>query len=121
MKTLMGEDAADPRRTRVGMLETAAAHQREGLFADAEQLYRAILAEDGEDFDALIHLGVLKIAEGKPEEAERLIGRCAARGPRTPAEHAALGGAFLALQRKQHPSSQTICFVLYVCVCVCVC
>ena len=51
------------------MLETAIQHQRSGRIAQAEELYRQILAQDPEQVDALHHLGLASHQLGRTEEA----------------------------------------------------
>jgi tetratricopeptide (TPR) repeat protein len=84
---------------RVQVLAAAAAHEREGRLDDAERLYRALLAENGEDVEALVHLGSLKIAQGDASEGELLIRRACARDGASAADHVRLAAAFLALRR----------------------
>lgn len=52
--------------------QAAALHQR-GQFADAERLYRRILAANPRDFDSCHMLGVLKAQQGVLDEAQALI------------------------------------------------
>jgi protein O-GlcNAc transferase len=49
-----------------------AAHQR-GNVAEAESLYRRILAADNRDFDALHMLGIICAQRGQFEQAEQLL------------------------------------------------
>ena len=47
-----------------GLLQHAGQVHRQGRLSDAEQLYRAALAEQPKNFDALNLLGVLKMQQG---------------------------------------------------------
>ncbi|MGH6684692.1 MAG: tetratricopeptide repeat protein, partial [Pseudolabrys sp.] len=46
---------------------------RQGRLAQAEQLYASILTTRPDHFDALHMLGVVKLAQGQPAEALRLV------------------------------------------------
>jgi tetratricopeptide (TPR) repeat protein len=46
---------------------------RQGRLADAERLYASILAVRPDQFDALHHLGIIKLAQGQPGEALQLF------------------------------------------------
>ena len=51
------------------MLETALAHQREGRQAEAEAVYEAVLAIDGDQFAALQGLGLVLLQKGQLERS----------------------------------------------------
>jgi tetratricopeptide (TPR) repeat protein len=55
------------------LLEQAVALQQNGAFADAEELYRQILAERPRHFDALQLLGALSLQTGRIEEGAELL------------------------------------------------
>jgi tetratricopeptide (TPR) repeat protein len=55
------------------ILAQALEQQRQGHFAEAEQLYTAILAVRPNQFDALHMLGVIKFAQGQLSEALQLL------------------------------------------------
>ncbi len=81
------------------MLETALTHHRAGRYRLAEQSYRAIVAEDPNDADALHLLGVLAFQHGHPDQAVRLISRAIAIHPDTAAYHANLAEVYRSLGR----------------------
>ena len=54
-------------------LQRALALHQQGKLAEAEQLYRDILARSPQHFEALHHLGVLKCQQSSNEEGTRLI------------------------------------------------
>src|SRR5690242_9631675 len=54
-------------------LAQAMALHKQGRLADAERLYAAVIAARPDQFDALHLLGVLKLGQGQPAEALRLI------------------------------------------------
>ena len=59
----------------MGSLSRAIALHQAGNLAEAERLYRLVLAADQDQFDALHYLGMLEAQRGRNEEACRLIGR----------------------------------------------
>ncbi|HEY1684881.1 MAG TPA: tetratricopeptide repeat protein, partial [Tepidisphaeraceae bacterium] len=63
------------------MLQSAVDHHRAGRLPQAERLYRAILAEQPQNPDALHLLGVLANQTGHPKEAAELIQRAIAQKP----------------------------------------
>jgi tetratricopeptide (TPR) repeat protein len=64
-----------------GLLRTAITLHKAGRLADAEPLYRAVLAAAPEDFDALHLVGVLAHQQGRHSEAVALIGAALAQRP----------------------------------------
>lgn len=62
-------------------LEAAIEHHRAGRRAEAESLYRQVLAVDSGNFDALHLLGVVQLQSGKPQEAIDLITEALAGQP----------------------------------------
>jgi tetratricopeptide (TPR) repeat protein len=56
-------------------LQTALAHHQAGRIAEAERLYRGILAVVPEHPEAMHHLGIVAMQCGKPQVALQLIGR----------------------------------------------
>ena len=62
----------DPHRITATLSRAVAAHQS-GNLAEAESLYKLVLAAQKDQFDALHLLGVLKSQRGRHEEACRLI------------------------------------------------
>ncbi|CAO3440014.1 tetratricopeptide repeat protein [Azospirillum endophyticum] len=90
--------SATPARL-AALLREALAHHRAGDLEKAERTYRALLAADGGNADALHLLGVLHHQRGLDDEAVRLIGRAVARRPGMAEQHANLGLALHALGR----------------------
>ena len=88
-----------------GMLQTLfnrglAFHSR-GNLADAERVYRDILRQQPDHFDALHHLGVIAIQTGHMEQAADLIERAIALKPSDAAAHSNLGKALRDLNRPE--------------------
>ncbi|WP_376966624.1 tetratricopeptide repeat protein [Azospirillum sp. A26] len=81
------------------LLREALAHHRAGDLDGAERAYRAMLAADGRNADALHLLGVLHHQRGLDADAVRLIGQAVARRPGVAEQHANLGLALHALGR----------------------
>ena len=77
-------------------LQQAIAHHRRGELIAAEALYREILAQAPEHFDALHLLGVVLYANGRHEDAVASITKALAVNPAHAAAHSNLG---LALQK----------------------
>jgi len=75
--------------------EAAVAHQRAGRLADAEALYRSILAADPNHADALHMFGALALQVGRRDLAVPLIRRAVAVSPRRALYHITLGRAWL--------------------------
>jgi predicted O-linked N-acetylglucosamine transferase (SPINDLY family) len=71
-----------PAAPAVTPLQAAVAHHRAGRPAEAEQAYRAILAQRPDHAEALDYLGVLLHQQGRNEEALRLIQAAVDRMPR---------------------------------------
>ena len=81
------------------LLGQALGRHRAGDLDGAERAYRAMLAADRGNPDALHLLGVLHHQRGRDAEAVRLIGQAIARRPRMAEQHANLGLALHALGR----------------------
>ncbi|AWB08296.1 hypothetical protein A6A40_24950 (plasmid) [Azospirillum humicireducens] len=81
------------------LLGHALGHHRAGDLDGAERAYRAMLAADRGNPDALHLLGVLHHQRGQDAEAVGLIGQAIARRPRMAEQHANLGLALHALGR----------------------
>ena len=75
------------------MLQDALAHHQAGRLREAEALYRAILAAEPGNADALHLLGVARHQQGAHDEAIALIGKAVAADPRRPEFHNNLGEA----------------------------
>lgn len=56
------------------LFELALAHHKSGRLAQAEQLYRQVLATDSQHFNASHSLGILRAEQGRLPEAIELIG-----------------------------------------------
>ena len=68
-------------------------------FAEAEALYREILQDEPQHFDALHMLGALHLQTGRNEEAARLIGRAVTINGQDAVAHNNYGNALQSLQR----------------------
>ena len=80
-------------------MELALQLHREGRLAEAEAAYRAVLANDPDNVDALHFLGVLAFQRNDYRKAEELIGRSLARNPANAAARNNLGNALAAQAR----------------------
>jgi predicted O-linked N-acetylglucosamine transferase (SPINDLY family) len=72
-------------------MQTALGHHQSGRLAEAEALYRQVLASDPNHAGALHLLGVLAGQGGDPDRAIELIGRAVALDPSVPGYHNNLG------------------------------
>ena len=77
----------------------AVRQHRAGQLADAETLYRRILAADPRHADSMHLLGVLAHQTGRNERASNLIGRAIALNGKIESYHYNLGNAFLGQNR----------------------
>lgn len=80
------------------LIQVALGHHRAGQLAEAEAIYRQVLAADPGHFDALHLLGLIALAVGQPEQAVQLISKALARNPSNPTAHFNLGNAFLGMK-----------------------
>jgi Flp pilus assembly protein TadD len=80
-------------------LDAAMAHHQAGRFADAERLYRQVLAVRPDHPDALHLLGVLATKVGRADVAIDLISRAVARVPNQPGYQMSLAAAYSAVGR----------------------
>jgi tetratricopeptide (TPR) repeat protein len=87
--------AADPAQ----LFATALQNHRQRRMAEAEGLYRQVLAVDPNHIDALHMLGVLAYQAGRPEAAVDLIGRAIALHGENPSFHNNIGEALRYLGR----------------------
>lgn len=85
--------------TRVEALQVAVRYHQAGQLAQAESLYREILAQDPDCADALHHLGLIAHQLGRQEIARELIARAATLAPDNPAIHSNLGEVYRQLRR----------------------
>jgi len=89
------------RRGAGGALAAAVALHRAGRVAEAERLYRGVLADDPGNAEALHLLGVVALQRGRPEEAVERIGQAAKRRKKDPQVQNNLGEAYRALGRME--------------------
>src|SRR5438552_9585406 len=80
-------------------IEQAKALHRMGRIAEAEAVYRAVLARDPRQFDALHLLGLIRYQQGRAGEAHDLLSQAIKLRPRSPQVLAILMAALLALGR----------------------
>jgi predicted O-linked N-acetylglucosamine transferase (SPINDLY family) len=82
-------------------LQQALALHQQGRLSQAESLYRGVLDEAPDNFDALHLLGVVELQRGNPHEGLRLIGRALELNPNDAAAHLNLGNASMDLKRPE--------------------
>jgi len=82
-------------------LARALARHAQGRLTDAEQIYQAILTRDPAHFEALLHLGVLRLQQGRPQESFELTGKALGIEPRSAAAHSNLATALFGLRRHE--------------------
>jgi predicted O-linked N-acetylglucosamine transferase (SPINDLY family) len=80
-------------------MKAAMRFHQAGNLAEAERIYRQVLAAQPDHADALQLLGLLEHHAGRYEAAVELIGRAIAAVPRAPALHNNLGEAYRCLGR----------------------
>src|ERR1700722_18889893 len=80
-------------------LQVAARHHQNGRLADAEALYRKILAADPNQSDALHLLGLIAEQCGKSDTAIELIGQSIRINPSFAPAHYNLGDAYTSKRR----------------------
>ena len=91
--TVIGDDAA------AGNLQRALCFHQQGDLREAERLYVAILASNPEHFDALVHLGLIRLQQGSLGEAKDLFRAAADQNPNSAKAQANLSNGLLALNR----------------------
>ena len=74
-------------------------HQQRGAYTEAERLFRAVLASDPQQPDALHYLGLLAYQTERPELAVALLQQSLAAAPDNPAFHYNLAGVLAKLGR----------------------
>lgn len=88
------------------LLNMAIDRHRRGRLAEAEALYRQILAADPDHADSLHLLGIIAHQRGQHEAAVDLIGKAIANGAALPQHHYNLGLALAALGRVQDAAKE---------------
>jgi tetratricopeptide (TPR) repeat protein len=92
--------AAGPDAATIGQtFDAARQNHRQGRMAEAEKLYRQVLAADPNHVDALHMLGVLAYQTGRPQAATDLIGQAIALHGDNAIFHNNIGEAFRYLGR----------------------
>ena len=81
--------------------EQALALHRQGRTDEAARAYQRVLLAKPTHLDAMIHLGVLRLAEGRADEAEMLLRRAATASPGSPEALGNLAAALQALGRHE--------------------
>jgi predicted O-linked N-acetylglucosamine transferase (SPINDLY family) len=77
-------------------MQIAIAHHQAGRLADAEGIYRQVLALQPDRFDALHLLGVVAFQAGRNDAAVEMIGRAITLSPNVAEAHYNLGNALMA-------------------------
>src|ERR1041384_2471504 len=77
-------------------IHDALAHHQQGRVAEAESTYLQLLQKKPNDVDALHYLGVLRVQQGRRDEAIQLIKRSLGISPRNPHAWNNLGNGLLA-------------------------
>src|SRR5690242_6831902 len=80
-------------------IEAALAHHREGRLSEAERLYRSVLIEDPDQFDALHLLGIIKLQQRNSPEAVTFLTRAVTNRPQSIDALCNLSAALLDLKR----------------------
>ncbi len=80
-------------------IDQGKALHRMGRIAEAEAVYRSVLARDPRQFDALHLLGLIRYQQGRAGEAHELLSQAIKLRPRSPQALAILIAALLALGR----------------------
>lgn len=82
-------------------LDSGLEHHRQGRLAEAEVVYRKVLAGEPENPDALHMLGVIAYQTGRADLAVEMIGGALVKRPRSASCHSNLGLALNALGRAE--------------------
>jgi protein O-GlcNAc transferase len=80
-------------------IEQAKALHRMGRIAEAEAVYRSVLARNPREFDALHLLGLIRYQQGRPSEAHALLSQAIKLRPRSPQALSVFMASLLALGR----------------------
>ncbi len=83
------------------LLEHAVACHQRGELVQAEQLYSQVLQSEPQQFDALHMLGVIRLGQGRHEEALQLIGDALKANPESARAHANYARALVAANRHE--------------------
>jgi tetratricopeptide (TPR) repeat protein len=78
---------------------------RQGRTDEAARAYQAILLAEPTHLDALIHFGVLRLAQAKADEAEKLLRQAATAAPQSPEALGNLAAALQALARHEEAAA----------------
>jgi tetratricopeptide (TPR) repeat protein len=81
--------------------QRALALHRDGRLEEAGRLYLSLLQKEGDDFNVLHLLGLVRFQSGAADEAADLIGRAVARNPSDPSALSNLGLALARLGRHE--------------------
>ncbi len=92
------------------LFERAVGHHQRGELAQAEPLYREILAQAPVHFDALHLLGIARMQQGAHKDAIDLIRRAVDVDPRNPNKAAALSNLGIALSESGRAAEALGCF-----------
>src|SRR5262249_46234338 len=93
--------AAPPLTPLQERLREAATLHQQGKLADAERICQAVLQQESDNPDALHHMGLLRLQQGKPEEAIGYIEHSLMKVPTQPAAYNHLAIALSALRRHE--------------------
>src|SRR6202521_85288 len=93
-------------RQQAQTVQQALALHRQGRLAEAERLYRAALAQQPRQFEALHFFGLLKLQQGDAGEALALLRAAAEIRPGAAEVPPSLGAALVALGR--HEESRAV-------------
>jgi tetratricopeptide (TPR) repeat protein len=97
----------DPMPDVQGLFADAVRHHQAGRLADAEPLYRQVLAANPRHADALHLLGVIGGQTGRPDLAADMIGRAIAIKPKEASFHCNLG---ISLKQQHRLDDAVACF-----------
>jgi predicted O-linked N-acetylglucosamine transferase (SPINDLY family) len=87
------------------LFDQALALHRSKRLGEAERLYRRILAAAPNDFPARCMLGVLRLEQGRPEDAAEELAVAVQMNPRSPLGHANHANALMSLKRYDEAAS----------------
>jgi tetratricopeptide (TPR) repeat protein len=93
-------------RTAIVTFQQALALHRQGCIDDAARAYELLLQTEPRHLDALIHLGALRLGQGRAQEAESLLRRAVTVAPGSPEALANLAAALHA--QADHAAAVTL-------------